>query len=139
MVDISVQKGPRKDLSIQKGPKDGFSRRFSASAYTRVLSNGEKCDREWLVYCKNLNRVFCFCCKILRKGQGKGQLANEGFSDWHHLGTRLKEQETGAEHVLNMSTWYDLRNRLQSNQTIDKLINKNLKKKGITGEKFSSE
>jgi hypothetical protein len=120
MIDILVQKGPKRDLSIQKGPKDKFSRRFSALFYTRVLSNGEKCDREWLVYCKELDRVFCFCCKLLRKGHGKGQLVNEGYSDWHHLGTRLQEHETSAEHVMNMSTWYDLRLRLQKNQTIDK-------------------
>ncbi|PNT75055.1 hypothetical protein BRADI_1g27024v3 [Brachypodium distachyon] len=49
MVDILVQKGPRRDLPIQKGPKDGLSRRFSASTYTRVLSNGEKCDRNGLL------------------------------------------------------------------------------------------
>ncbi|XP_021304249.1 zinc finger MYM-type protein 5 [Sorghum bicolor] len=57
MVDMLVQKGPKRDMSIEKGPKDKFSRRFSASSYTRVLSNGEKCDREWLVYSKELDRV----------------------------------------------------------------------------------
>ena len=57
----------------------------------------------------------------MRKGRGKGQLANEGFNDWHHLGTRLKEHETSAEHVMNMATCYDLRLRLQKNQTIDKV------------------
>jgi hypothetical protein len=38
----------------------------------------------------------------------KGQLANEGFNDWHHLGIRLKEHESGAEHLTNMATSYDL-------------------------------
>lgn len=52
MIDTFVEEGPKRDLSIEKGPKDKFSRRFSASSYTRVLSNGEKCDREWLVYSK---------------------------------------------------------------------------------------
>ena len=90
MIDILLQKGPIRDLSILKGPKDRFSRRFSATFYTRVLANGETCDREWLVYCKPLDRVFCFCCKLLRKGHAKGQLANDGFSDWNHFATRLK-------------------------------------------------
>ena len=81
-VDILVQKGPKRDLSIQKGPKDRLSRRFSAALYTRILSNGETCDREWLVYSKELDRVFCFCCKLLRKGHLRSQLANEGLSDW---------------------------------------------------------
>jgi hypothetical protein len=72
MIDILVQKGPKRDLSIEKGPTDKFSRRFSATSYTRILSNGEKCDREWLVYNNELDKVFCFCCKLLRKGLGKG-------------------------------------------------------------------
>jgi len=77
-----VQKGPKRDLSIQKGPKDRLSRRFSVALYTRILSNGETCDRERLVYSKELDRVFCFCYKLLRKGHLRSQLANEGLSDW---------------------------------------------------------
>ncbi|XP_047093002.1 zinc finger MYM-type protein 1-like [Lolium rigidum] len=42
MIDILVQKGPKRDLSIEHGPKDNVSRRFSAVSYNRVLSNGEK-------------------------------------------------------------------------------------------------
>jgi hypothetical protein len=128
MVDILVQKGPKRDLSIEHGPRDKFSRRFSALSYTRVLANGEKCDREWLVYSKELDKVFCFCCKLLRKGLVRGQLANDGFSDWAHLGTRLKEHETSREHVTNMATWYDLRLRLQNNQTIDSVAQRELEK-----------
>jgi hypothetical protein len=110
-VDILAQNGPKRDLSIQKGPKDRYSRRFSAQFYTRILSNGEACDRDWLVYSKELDRVFCFGCKLFTKGHRKGQLANEGYNDWTHLGNRLKEHETSADHVLNMTTWYELRSR----------------------------
>ena len=63
MIDILLQKGPKMDLSIEHGRRDKLSRRFSAVSYTRVLSNGEKCDREWLVYSKEPDKVFCFCCK----------------------------------------------------------------------------
>jgi hypothetical protein len=137
MIDILVQKGPKRDLSIEKGPKDKFSRRVSATSYTRVLSNGEKCDREWLVYSKELDKVFCFCCKLLRKGHVKGQLANEGFNDWHHLGIRLKEHESGAEHLTNMATWYDLRLKFEKNETIDKVAQWELEKERESiGEKF---
>ncbi|KAK2425520.1 zinc finger MYM-type protein [Trifolium repens] len=120
MIDLLATKGPKRDLSIVKGPKDKTSRRFTANLYTRVLSNGEKCDRDWLVYSKELDRVFCFCCKIFRRGLGKGQLANKGFSTWKHVGERLREHETGMEHVNNMRTWYELRNRMQNFKTIDK-------------------
>jgi hypothetical protein len=101
MRDLLVIKGPKRDRSIVKGPKDKFSRRFTANWYTRVLPNGETCDRDWLVYSKDLDRIFCFCCKVFKRGIGIGQLVNEGFSDWTHIGQRLKEHETGMEHVKN--------------------------------------
>ncbi|GKD40221.1 zinc finger MYM-type protein 1-like protein [Tanacetum coccineum] len=65
-----------------------------AAYYTRVLPNNEKSDREWLVYSKELDKLFCFCCKLLKKGTTKGQLDNEGFLDWKNLGSRLKEHNT---------------------------------------------
>ena len=46
MIDLLVQKGPKRDYSIVKGPKNKFSRRFTTNVYSRVLSNGEKCDRD---------------------------------------------------------------------------------------------
>nr|XP_034572200.1 zinc finger MYM-type protein 1-like [Setaria viridis]XP_034572201.1 zinc finger MYM-type protein 1-like [Setaria viridis] len=126
--DILAQKGPTRDLSITKGPKDRYSRRFSALFYTRILSNGEHCDRDWLVYSKELVKVFWFGCKLFTKGHRKGQLANEGFNDWIHLGIRLKEHETSPNHVLSMTTWYELRSRLQKDQTIDKDAQRQLEK-----------
>ena len=90
-IDFLAEKGPVRDLSIEKGPKDQFNRRFNAAFYTRYLSNGEKHDRDWLVYSKDIDKVFCFCCKLFKKGSLKGQLANEGYKDWTHLSVRLKE------------------------------------------------
>ncbi len=130
--DILAQLGPKRDLSIQKGPKDRFSRGFSALFYTRNLSNGDEYDRDWLVYSKELDSVLCFYCKSFTKGREyryrKGQLTNEGFNDWLHLSFRLREHETSPDHVLNMTNWYELRNRLQKDQTIDKSAQRQLKK-----------
>ncbi|KAM6558421.1 uncharacterized protein LOC115716398 [Cannabis sativa] len=128
MIDLLVMKGPKRDCSIMTGPKGKFSRRFTANLYTRVLSNGEKCDRDWLVYSKELDRVFCFCCKVFKAGIVRGQLINEGFSDWVHIGERLREHEISMEHVKNMTTWYELRLRLQKNQTIDKATQRLIEK-----------
>jgi hypothetical protein len=55
-------------------------------------------------------------------------LANEGLNDWIHIGSRLKEHETSADHVLNMITWYKLHSRLRKNQTIDKISQRQLEK-----------
>ena len=97
MIDILLQKGPKRDLPIEQGPKDTLNRSFSASAYNKKLPNKEPCDREWLVYSKELDKFFCLCCKLLKKGLVRGKLANEGFNDWIHLSNRLKEHETSRE------------------------------------------
>ncbi|PWA80531.1 hypothetical protein CTI12_AA196460 [Artemisia annua] len=116
------------DIFDPRGLKHKFNRRFSAAFCTRVLPNSKKCDREWPVYSKELDRVFCFCCKIFRKGVSKGSLVNEGFADWTHLGTRLREHEVGLEHISNMATWFDMRHRLKKNETIDKVAREQFKK-----------
>ncbi|GKF87858.1 zinc finger MYM-type protein 1-like protein, partial [Tanacetum coccineum] len=127
-IKVLIAEGPKRDKSIDKGPKDNFSRRFFSSLYTRTLPNNEKCDREWLVYSKELDKVYCFCCKLLRKGLPKGQLAGEGFADWAHIGVRLKEHEVGLEHVTNMASWFDMRRRLKRNETIDKVAHEQFEK-----------
>ncbi|CAL5195320.1 unnamed protein product [Lathyrus oleraceus] len=81
LIDLLVVKGPKRDNSIVKGPRDSLNRRFAANLYNRALANGEVCDRDWLVYSKELDRVFCFCCKVFKNGIVMGQLANQGYSD----------------------------------------------------------
>ena len=128
MINVLVAEGPKRDKSIVKGPKDKNLIRFSADFYTRILPNNERCDREWLVYSKELDKVFCFCCKIHRKGIARGHLANEGFGDWQHLSSRLKEHEVSFEHVNNMAKWFEMRRRLKKNETIDKVEQKQFEK-----------
>ncbi|XP_050919588.1 uncharacterized protein LOC127137146 [Lathyrus oleraceus] len=128
LIDLLVVKGPKRDNSIVKGPRDSLNRCFTANLYTIALTNGEVCDRDWLVYSKELDRVFCFCCKVFKNGIVRGELANEGYSDWVHVGERIKEHELGMEHVKNMTTWYEYRKRLQKFQTIDKTTQRLIEK-----------
>nr|GEW67218.1 zinc finger MYM-type protein 1 [Tanacetum cinerariifolium]GEW67327.1 zinc finger MYM-type protein 1 [Tanacetum cinerariifolium] len=61
--ELLLINGPKRDKSIQKGLKDKYHRQFSTLLFTRVLPNGETSDRSWLVYSKELDKVFCFCCQ----------------------------------------------------------------------------
>uniref|UniRef100_A0A7N0VIW6 TTF-type domain-containing protein n=1 Tax=Kalanchoe fedtschenkoi TaxID=63787 RepID=A0A7N0VIW6_KALFE len=128
MIDVLAIKGPKRDKSIQKGPKNKFGRQFVSELYVKILDDGEVQDRDWLVYSKELDKVFCFCCKIFKKGYVKGGLVNEGYADWTHVAVRLQEHEVGLEHKKNWATWYELRSRLNVNKTIDHLAQKQLKK-----------
>ncbi|XP_035836630.1 uncharacterized protein LOC118484762 [Helianthus annuus] len=120
MIKELVMKGPKRDRDVVKGPVDKFGRHFSNTMYTRILSNRETCDREWLVYSKKLDKLYCFCCKVFRTGHPKGGLDDEGYNDWIHASGRLKQHEVGLEHFKNMNEWFELHQRLKCNETIDK-------------------
>ena len=97
-------------------------------AEMRKLLNGERCDRRWLVYSRESNKVYCFCCKLFGTKSSLNLLGNDGTNDWRNLGAKLKSHETSDEHMINMKDWFDLELRLVKNKTIDRsaqnIINK---------------
>ncbi|KAL5565837.1 hypothetical protein UlMin_029001 [Ulmus minor] len=114
-----------RDLLVEK---DENSRHFSTSYYMRKLSNGEKHDRRWLIYSKYFDKVYCFCCKLFSTKSNVTQLGNEGTKDWKNLGTKLKSHETSNEHIMNMSTWFDLELRLSKDMTTDREVQQRISK-----------
>ncbi|XP_062119136.1 uncharacterized protein LOC133832872 [Humulus lupulus] len=127
--DLLVEKCPIRINDIIF-PKDENSRHFSTFYYMRKLSNGETYDRRWLVYSKDFDKVYCFCCKLFHSNStnNMNQLGNEGIKEWKNLGARLKTHETSNEHIVNMNAWIDLELRLANNKTIDKSVQERINK-----------
>ncbi|KAL8042369.1 hypothetical protein ABFX02_09G045900 [Erythranthe guttata] len=118
-IDLLVEKGPKRQSNLEY-LIDKLGRHFSSNFYIRVLSNGEKHDRNWLVYCKDLDKVFCFCCKLFKTMPSRSLLATEGICDWKHLSEKLTQHENSKEHLMNLRSCVELRIRLSKNQTIDR-------------------
>jgi hypothetical protein len=125
--DLLVENGPIRYNTIDF-PRNENSRHFSNTYYIRKLSNGEQHSRKWLVYSKDVDRVFCFCCKLFNSKPNRMQLANEGTNDWKNLSARLKSHETTNEHITNMNDLIDLEMRLSKNKTIDKNVQEQINK-----------
>ncbi|XP_058776763.1 uncharacterized protein LOC131651111 [Vicia villosa] len=119
--DLLVENDPIKVTDIDF-PKDAYARNFSSSLYIQQLSNGEKRERRWLVYSQNLDKVFCFCCKLFNALPSTSKLAHEDSNDWRNISAKLKSRETSNDHIVNMSLWIDLEMRLLKHKTIDKNV-----------------
>ncbi|XP_058189417.1 uncharacterized protein LOC131307004 [Rhododendron vialii] len=117
-----VLRGPIKIVRENDAfPKEGTrGRHFSSHLYICDLPNGEKQERKSLVYSNELNKAFCFCCKLFKHKTMTTSLAGEGTSDWHNLPTKLRDHERNVEHISNVVRWVDLQKGLQQKATIDK-------------------
>ncbi|XP_071689073.1 uncharacterized protein [Rutidosis leptorrhynchoides] len=60
--------------------------------------------------------------------RSKSQLASKGINAWKNLSHTLNSHENSSEHLINLKTWYELRLRLSTNQTIDKDLQELIKK-----------
>ncbi|XP_073138470.1 uncharacterized protein [Henckelia pumila] len=126
MKDLLVEKGPIKEVNFEY-PRDELGRNFSSEYYNIVLPNKTSHEKKWLVYSKELDKVFCFCCKLFKTLQSRSQLAEEGSRDWKHLSEKLREHEKSREHLANLRSMVELQVRLRKNETIVKELQEQIK------------
>ena len=118
-VDFLITQGPVKAL-VKQYPCDDKGRHFSDTHYTRKLPNNELILRRWLVYSKNSDKVFCFCCSIF-KTDLDSSWSNEGYCDWKHLSAAIVVHENSANHKKLYVQWSEAEKRLKNKTTIDHL------------------
>lgn len=84
---VLIKAGPVQE-KFCKFPKDVYNRNFSVFHYHRVLENGEKISRNWLMYSIANNSAHCFPCRIFNS-ETMTLGSKMGFSDWQHLSRHL--------------------------------------------------
>ena len=102
-------------------PHGKFSKHFLLHIIIKKLTNWEKNKRWWLIYFKDSNRVFCFCCKLFNSFSSTKKLTREGSKDRKNFNAKLKHK-IGNEYIINMRSWIDLEMKLLKNKTIDKNV-----------------
>lgn len=127
VIQIIIEKGPVQ-ITDYNFPITG-KRKFNPSSYFRILQNGEKISRPWLLYSRTKDAVFCFCCILFSNAQTKNQehsLTSTGYKDWAHLSRLLKEHEGSMSHIICFNKWKDLDTGLKTQKTVDEHIQRQM-------------
>ena len=98
----------------------GPCRKLNDTAFTTLSTNGEKVERNWLMYSPSTGCVFCFVCKLfsINSASNSSSLATTGFDSWDHIG-RLNDHERSVQHRESLSKYAI---RLAKHETIDRCI-----------------
>ncbi|KAL4141394.1 hypothetical protein QTP88_004041 [Uroleucon formosanum] len=128
-----------RDLMVERGPylmdqnnyfpvNDEDGRHFDGKWFYKFLNNGEKVRRQWLLYSKSKNAIFCFACLLFSNNDiGKSTFSNNGFKDWKHLNPSVAEHENSKNHKQNFLDWKELEKRLRDCKTIDYALQNSIK------------
>ncbi|XP_060858770.1 zinc finger MYM-type protein 5-like [Metopolophium dirhodum] len=128
-----------RDLMVERGPylmdqnnyfpvNDEDGRHFDGKWFYKFLNNGEKVRRQWLLYSKSKNAIFCFACLLFSNNDiRKSTFSNNGFKDWKHLNPSVAEHENSKNHKQNFLDWKELEKRLQDCITIDYALQNSIK------------
>lgn len=117
-----VERGPHglqnMDVSF---PSNTENRSMSRDWFFKILPNGERMRRSWIVYSPTKNAVYCFCCRLFNRNQSSFG-SDEGFSKWRKLNPRVSEHENSPSHSTAFSHWKELTIRLKRGATLDNEI-----------------
>ncbi|XP_076246280.1 zinc finger MYM-type protein 5-like [Calliopsis andreniformis] len=106
-------------------PKNKNNRSFTATCFTRTVTNGQRTTRRWLIYSKSKHKVYCFACKLLSTTDIS--LGADGFCDWSHLTQRIKMHERSALHLRTINKWLQGEQNFCTDNLLDKECEKFLK------------
>lgn len=118
-IETLVKIGPVHTDNNYKFSVDETGRKFNVSYFKKIMENGEKVKRNWLVYSVKLNRIFCFPYKLFSRENIK--IINVGYSDWWHCSEYFNKHEVSIQHIQCVKKWCKLKLRLEKKCTIDKI------------------
>lgn len=124
-----VEHGPEQTKN-EYYPTDSGNRHFNKIWFDKILSNGEKVNRQWMMYSTSKDSLFCFPCLLFSKVKLKQNCfadLSKGFCKWAHLNPRVADHENSFEHRKCYLAWKDLEKRLKEGKTIDDDIEKEIK------------
>lgn len=78
ILSLGVKRNPHQEFPVNN---ENPPREFTSYHFYQTMSNGERVDREWLVYSNKKDCVYCFCCKLFFKKNCTSALSLNGIND----------------------------------------------------------
>ncbi|XP_013785021.1 zinc finger MYM-type protein 1-like [Limulus polyphemus] len=96
----------KQDFSRSEREHNGHKRYLTKSLFERTMLNGEKVNREWLVYSLSTGCVYCAPCKVFcQKNEDKAFI--NGFSNWKNPHSRVRKHENSSKYKNCIRIWHD--------------------------------
>lgn len=101
-------------------PANSSKRSFSNAYYTKKMLNKETVLRDWLVYSKSTDSVYCFYCKLFDADSTPFN-GETGYKDWQHLSTAIDRHEKSLGHLTCLKNQINLKTVILKKTCIDLL------------------
>jgi len=117
-------------------PCDRSNEKFPASLLAKILPNGEKVPRDWLVWSQQKSAFFCLPCQLLhvQTSNGNSSISTlctaQGYSSvkkWQKLYEKLSSHENNYEHFKNYVKWRELEVKIRNNSGIHHQLSEEIK------------
>jgi len=109
-------------------PDDVVGHSFPVCLLHTKLTNGENVPRDWLVWSKSNQALFCFPCRLFSKltPPSRSALAStSGYSfrqKWKRLHEKIPEHQNSSRHKMRYIEWHNLEKHLKCDSTVDQLL-----------------
>lgn len=102
------------------------NRKLPQKAFYRKLLNGKYKYRDWLLYSKSQNSLFCFYCILFASCKTKFSRSGSGYVDWKNCLLNVMNHEKCIMHRESVRLWYS--RQLNNPNCIDNSLKIKIKK-----------
>ena len=87
--------------------------------FYKVVQDGERILRKWMVYSPIFGKPYFFCCRLFRTHvASNSSVFITGFNQWWKLNPKVTNHESSEEHLKCLQLWKTLAVAMQCNRTI---------------------
>lgn len=125
LTDTTVRLAEKYPNCVDFGSTEREKRHLTSSVWYKVLPNGEKVKRSWLLYSKTENALFCAPCKLflnVSRTAGLSALQTTGMTNWRKIYEKLPQHESSSIHTECIIKWRTLSKTIKSCSGINKDI-----------------